>query len=65
MEPRDICVFAVARFLIDEYGVKAPFVAGYRMDKYARGVPNEECEFWGDVIRAIEVCSTDQLVAIH
>lgn len=65
MTQRDIYVFAVARFLIDEYGVKAPFVAGYRMDTYSNSTQNEESEFWGDVIRAIEACTTEQLVYVH
>jgi len=63
MDSRDLCVFEVARLLIEEFGAKATFVAGYRMDMHASTRDSVECQFWGDVIRAIEVCSTDSLVS--
>jgi hypothetical protein len=63
METRDLCVFEVARLLIEEFGVKATFVAGYRMDMHASSRDSVECQFWGDVIRAIEVCSSDTLIS--
>ena len=63
MDTRDLCVFEVARLLIEEFGVKATFVAGYRMGKHASSRDSVECQFWGDVIRAIEVCSSDSVVS--